>query len=145
MRCTNHNLPPSRPTLLLQSHFLHNMSRCKELLVSQNYLCLGLDILNISRVGDNIMEPFAISVCNTKCHKQCPTALDIKLATHWLIVPHTSLICRYKYMVMTTFSMDGKAYEIEVEGEPTKDVKGAKDSAAMQALVWFENYGFDCW
>jgi len=40
--------------------------------------------------------------------------------------------------------MDGKPYNIEVEGEPMKDVKGAKDSAAMQALVWFEDYGFVC-
>lgn len=47
-------------------------------------------------------------------------------------------------MVMTTFSMDGKQYNIEVEGEPMKDIKGAKDSAAMQAIVWFEDYGFVC-
>lgn len=55
---------------------------------------------------------------------------------------HMPLLCRYTYMVMTTFSMDGKQYNIEVEGEPMKDIKGAKDSAAMQALVWFEDWGF---
>lgn len=58
---------------------------------------------------------------------------------------HMPLLCRYTYMVMTTFSMDGKQYNIEVEGEPMKDIKGAKDSAAMQALVWFEDWGFVWW
>lgn len=104
----------------------------------------GLDILDISRVGDNLVELFAICVCNSKYHKQCPTALDMEFVRHCLIMAHTSLIRRYIYMVMTTFSMEGKEYEIEVEGEPVKDIKGAKDSAAMQAIVWFEDYGFVC-
>jgi hypothetical protein len=101
-------------------------------------------MLDISRVADNLVEPFAIRVCNTKCHNRCPIASDIQSVWHCLIIFHMSLICRYTYMVMTTFSMDGKQYNIEVEGEPMKDVKGAKDSAAMQALVWFEDYGFVC-
>lgn len=89
-------------------------------------------MLDISRVADNLVEAFAISVCNTKYHKQCP------------MLANTSLVCRYTYMVVTTFSMDGKQIEIEVKGEPMNDIKGAKDSAAMQALVWFEDYGFVC-
>ena len=44
-------------------------------------------------------------------------------------------------MVQTTICLGGQAFEIDVEGEAERDVKGAKDSAAARLLAWFREQG----
>ncbi|KAG0565599.1 hypothetical protein KC19_7G000600 [Ceratodon purpureus] len=45
------------------------------------------------------------------------------------------------YRVQSTISLGGQAFEIDVEGEAARDVKGAKDSAAARLLTWFQEQG----
>ena len=48
---------------------------------------------------------------------------------------------RFIYRVQSTISLGGQAFEIDVEGEAARDVKGAKDSAAARLLTWFQEQG----
>jgi hypothetical protein len=75
----NHNLPSSCLTLLLSSHCLHNQDAKNYWSPKITYI-KGLDMLHISRVADNLVEPFAIRVCNTKYHNRCPIASDIQFS-----------------------------------------------------------------
>jgi hypothetical protein len=51
------------------------------------------------------------------------------------------LLARFIYMVETTISLGGQAFDIDVEGEVERDENGAKDSAVARLMAWLREQG----